>query len=71
MRKRPMCLLAAVLILTIEICGLAGFSWIWRSSGGSLLDSLARTKVKARADGIVEKQEVYTYTTYLYLKNAV
>lgn len=70
MRKRPMCLLAAVLILTIEICGLAGFSWIWRSSGGSLLDSLARTKVKARADGIVEKQEVYTYTTYLYLKNA-
>lgn len=70
MKKRPMCLLAAVLVLVIYICGSTGLSWIWRGARGSLLDSLARERVKARAAGTVEKREVNTYTTYLYLKNA-
>lgn len=70
MKNRPMCLLAIILVLTVSLADRRGLSWIWRGSGSMVLEQMARDGTPATAQGIVEKREEKTYTTYLIIKNA-
>lgn len=70
MKNRPMCVLAIVLVLAVSLAGRWGLSWIWRGPGSTCLEQMAREGTPAAAQGIVEKREEKTYTTYLIIKNA-